>query len=297
METSARDDRSAYLRCWGEYFHHSLKLTQAPASGLGHFAYRTTGPEALETAAEALQASGRGVGWLDGDEGHGRAYRFTTPAGHEAEIFWEVERFQAPPELRSVISSRAQKFITRGAAARRLSHTTLMAPDPREVREFLQETVGLTTTELVRVDGTDLELMVMMTANVTDHDLGISKDPFGIEPGRFNHVAFAYDTRGEIMRLADICYEYGHEMEFGPSRHGGSELYFFYVLEPGGNRVELCSGGYLFFEPDRPIFEHWVSEGGVVMWGNEFPPVMYGLGTPPVDPKTGKVVEPSTAEV
>ena len=105
--------------------------------------------------------------------------------------------------------------------------------------------------------------MVMMTANVTDHDLGISKDPFGIEPGRFNHVAFAYDTRGEIMRLADICYEYGHEMEFGPSRHGGSELYFFYVLEPGGNRVELCSGGYLFFEPDRPIFEHWVSEGGV----------------------------------
>ena len=69
--------------------------------------------------------------------------------------------------------------------------------------------------------------------------------------------------RGEIMRPADICYEYGHEMEFGPSRHGGSELYFSYVLEPGGNRVELGSGGYLFFEPDRPIFEPWVSEGGV----------------------------------
>ena len=33
------------------------------------------------------------------------------------------------------------------------------------------------------------------------------------------------------------------------------------------------------------------------MWGNEFRPVMCGLGTPPVDPKTGKVVEASTAEV
>ena len=33
------------------------------------------------------------------------------------------------------------------------------------------------------------------------------------------------------------------------------------------------------------------------MWGNEFPPVTYELGAPPVDPKTGKAAEACAAEV
>jgi catechol 2,3 dioxygenase len=293
MEISATEGDSVYLRGWGEYFHHSLKLTQSPLPGLGHFSYRTTSAAALETLAAEIEASGRGEGWIDGDVGHGRAYRFTLPEGHLGEIFWDVERIEVPPEERSIITSRAQRYIMRGVPARRLHHVTLFAADCKTSREFLQDTVSLITTELVRFDGTEHELIVMMTANVQDHDMGLSWDPHGATaPGRFNHIAFWYDTREEIGRVADLCFDYRHPMEFGPTRHGGTELYFMYVTEPGGNRVELCTGGYVMYEPDRPIFEHLASNGGAVMWGNPFPQEMHGLGTPMVDPKTGLVIDP-----
>src|SRR5258708_34922388 len=30
LEESGREDQSVYLRCWGEYYHHSLVLTEGP---------------------------------------------------------------------------------------------------------------------------------------------------------------------------------------------------------------------------------------------------------------------------
>ena len=208
---------SVYLRGWGEYFHHSIKLTQSRLPGLGHFSYRTGGPEELETLAATIEASGRGEGWTDGDVGHGRAYRFTLPEGHTGEIFWDVERIQVPEAEQSVIKSRAQRYIIRGVPARRLHHVTLFAADCKGTREFLQDTVSLITNELVRFDGTEHELLVMMTANVQDHDLGLTFDQFGATaPGRFNHVALWYDTREEINRVADLCYDHLIRWSSGP---------------------------------------------------------------------------------
>ena len=44
----------------------------------------------------ALQRSDRGVGWIDGDVGHGPAYRFTDPDGRHFEIYYETERYRPP---------------------------------------------------------------------------------------------------------------------------------------------------------------------------------------------------------
>ena len=62
----------------------------APASSHG---WRAASPDALETAAARLEELGNGVGWSDGDAGHGRAYRFNGPGGHVEEIFRDVERY------------------------------------------------------------------------------------------------------------------------------------------------------------------------------------------------------------
>src|SRR5438552_1969721 len=96
---SARAGQSVHLRGWGDHFHHSLILTEAPDIGLGHIGWRSEGPEALAVAVERLEGSGRGEGWREDDLGHGPAYRFTSPGGHVQEVFWEVERYKAPPEL------------------------------------------------------------------------------------------------------------------------------------------------------------------------------------------------------
>src|SRR5918994_6955640 len=82
MEEEARDAGSAFLRGFGDYQRYSLKLTESDKAGLGHIALRAWSREALERRAAAIDASGLGIGWIDGDLGHGAAYRFSDPDGH-----------------------------------------------------------------------------------------------------------------------------------------------------------------------------------------------------------------------
>jgi catechol 2,3-dioxygenase len=90
MEVEAREGQSVFLRGWGDYQRYSLKLTEADRAGLGHMAMRAWSPEALARRVEAIEASGRGEGWIDGDLGHGPAYRFTDPDGHTLELYFET---------------------------------------------------------------------------------------------------------------------------------------------------------------------------------------------------------------
>ncbi|MGR3566446.1 MAG: VOC family protein, partial [Pseudooceanicola nanhaiensis] len=83
LKCSAQEDDSAYLRAWDDYEFHSMKLTRAERTGIGHVGYRVASPEALERRVAAIEASRfKSLGWVDGDRGHGRAYRFEDPFGH-----------------------------------------------------------------------------------------------------------------------------------------------------------------------------------------------------------------------
>ena len=96
LEETERAAKSVYLRAWGDFFHHSLKITEAEGPGLGHIGWRADSEEALENVVKYLEESGQGIGWNDGDLGHGKAYEFVTPGGHLSEVFWDVEFYKAP---------------------------------------------------------------------------------------------------------------------------------------------------------------------------------------------------------
>jgi len=96
LEETERNGESVYLRAYEDFYHHSLKVTWGQKPGLGHVAWRATSPQALDRVAEALERGGQGQGWTDGDRGHGRAYRFTTPDGHVMEVLWDVDYYLAP---------------------------------------------------------------------------------------------------------------------------------------------------------------------------------------------------------
>ena len=121
MEIAGESGDSIYLRCFGDYERSSLKLTASPQSGVGHLAYRTHTPEALERRVAALEAGGVEGAWLDGDLGHGRAYSFLDPDGHRMELFYESERYTAPPELRPALKNQPQPLP---GARRRASATS-----------------------------------------------------------------------------------------------------------------------------------------------------------------------------
>ena len=69
MTESGRQGDSVYLRAWDDYERHTLKLTASKTPEMGHFAYRTRGPQALERRVAALESSRLGKGWTEGDLG------------------------------------------------------------------------------------------------------------------------------------------------------------------------------------------------------------------------------------
>jgi catechol 2,3-dioxygenase len=265
---SARAGQSVYLRGWGDYFHHSVVLTEAPDTRLGHIGWRSEGPEALETAVSRIEASGLGEGWVEDNLGHGPAYRYRGPGGHVQEVLWEVERYKAPPELASPFPNRPQRFVPRGIAARHLDHVTVHTRDVMGDVAWYQANLGLRFMEWTTLgDEADTVVFAMLTNNEKSHELGLLFDMTEV-PGRLNHLSFWLDSSAELHRAADILLNAGVELEFGPGRHGMGEQEYLYFREPSGIRVELNSGGYRIYQPDwEPV--KWVPwQGSNTMYRN-----------------------------
>src|SRR4029079_13486897 len=89
MEIEAEDGPSTYLRCAHDYQRWSLKLTASDTSGMGVLGLRAFSPEALQRRVAAVEATGLGIGWSDGDLGRGASYRFRDPDGHVFELYHE----------------------------------------------------------------------------------------------------------------------------------------------------------------------------------------------------------------
>ena len=62
LDETGRDATSVYLRAWGDYFHHTLKITAGARPALGHLGWRADGPEALVDVVAHLERAGVGLG-------------------------------------------------------------------------------------------------------------------------------------------------------------------------------------------------------------------------------------------
>ncbi len=127
LTESGRDENSVYLRAFDDYEFHTLKLTRSDTTGVGHVGYRTSSPEALERRVRAIEAMGCGIGWSEGDLGHGRAYQFRDPDGHVFELYFDTKIYEAPAE-RSRRSRTSRSNITAAASARAGSTTSICLP-------------------------------------------------------------------------------------------------------------------------------------------------------------------------
>ena len=281
MEVSGERDDSLYLRGFGDYERASLKLTSARRPGIGHVAYRTHSLEALGRRVAALEAAGVAGDWVDGDVGHGRAYAFLDPDGHRLELFYESERYIAPPDLRPALKNQPQRYPGRGVGIRHLDHVNFLALDPAENRIFAERNLGLRLTEqIVLDDGT--EAGVWLASNQKSYDLTYTRDATGTR-GRLHHVAFFVDQREDVLRAADIFLEHGIVMESGPHKHAIQQTFFLYTWEPGGNRIEVCSGGYLIYAPDHEAVVWSQAERAKGQaWGMQTVASFHIKGTPPV---------------
>jgi catechol 2,3-dioxygenase len=282
MEEFARQDRSIYLRAYGDYDSTTLKLTESAQAGLGHTGWRAVSPQALDRRARALEASGRGKGWIEGDAGHGPAYRFEDPDGHLMEVYYESEKYRAPEGLRPALKNQPQRHPNRGVGVRRLDHVNVLCQEVTENREFMEEYLGFKLREhVVLDDGTEAGAWISVTPLA--HDIAYTLDATDGR-GRLHHVAYWCDNREDLLRAADIFLENGIHIETGPSKHAVTQGFFLYVYEPGGNRIEIFSGGYLIFAPDfEPVTWTQAERAKGQAWNLRLPETFHTYGTPVVD--------------
>ena len=286
MTASSQEGESVYLRGWDDYEHHTLKLTAAKTAGMGHMAFRATSPERLRQRVAIIDRSGFGGGWIDGDAGHGAAYRFQTPGGHDVEIYYDTVWYAPPPALKPALKNQAQRFPARGANVRRLDHLNLLTPDVAVLRHFMEDVVGMRTTEMIVLDN-GREAGAWVTTTNKSYDLAFTEDHYGAR-GRFHHVTYAVDSREDVLRAADIFLENGVYIETGPHKHAVQQTFFLYVYEPGGNRVEVANAGArLMLAPDwQPVVWSETERKKGQAWGLKTIHSFHTYGTPPLGPPT-----------
>ncbi len=282
LTESGRDDSSAYLRAFDDYEFHTLKLTRHHTTGVGHIAYRVSSAQALERRVAAIEAAGHGIGWVDGDLGHGPAYRFEDPFGHVFELYWDTVKYAAPDDERPALKNLAQRYHGRGCCPRRLDHLNLLAEDVSRFRDFMVTSLGARVTELIQLDNGRLG-GCWFTVNNKTYDLACTEEHGGGN-GRLHHVTYATDQREDILRAADIFLENGVFIETGPHKHAIQGTFFLYVYEPAGNRVELANAGArLILQPDwEPVVWTETERKKGQAWGLKTIESFHTHGTPPI---------------
>ena len=286
MEVEATEGRSVFLRGWGDYQRYCLKLTESDQAGLGHMALRASSPDALERRVAAIEAAGLGEAWIDGDLGHGPAYRFTDPDGHVMELYFETEKYEPPEHLRPSLKNQPQRYLGRGAAVKRLDHVNVLARDVLANRRFAQDALGYRLYERIELDDGS-EAGAWMSLSIAAHELIYVADAHGLE-GRLHHLAFWVDTREEVLRAADLFLDEGIHIEAAPSKHAIAQGFFLYGIEPGGNRIEVTTGGYFVYDPDpEPTVWNEAERAKGQAWGVKTVESFHTYGTPSPDPPPG----------
>jgi catechol 2,3-dioxygenase len=282
MEEEARAGQSVFLRGWGDYQRYSLKLTESDRAGLGHMALRTWSPEALNRRVAAIEETGAGRGWIDGDLGHGPAYRFADPDGHVMELYFETEKYVAPESLRPSLKNQPQRYVGRGAGVKRLDHVNVLAQDVAANRRFAEEMLGFRLYERIELDdGTEAGAWLSLT--IAAHELIYVAD-FHRARGRLHHLAFWVDTREEVLRAADLFLDHDVPIEAAPSKHAIAQGFFLYGFEPGGNRIEVTTGGYFVYDPDpEPTVWSEAERARGQAWGVKTVESFHTYGTPAIE--------------
>lgn len=275
MEVVGRDGDTAYLRGYQELIHHSLVLQQQAENIVNSYSFRVKRPEDVELFAEEFARQEiETVEVPAGTElGRGTAVRFLVPGSeHPFELYYGIEKPEAPDALRSKLPSNSSK--RRGLGVRRIDHFNVQTSRQtiNQAEQWVRDNLGFNRREyaLHRDDTTVLASWMSVTPQV--HDLAMVANSFD-KTAQLHHVAFNLENLSDVLTAADVLRDYDVTFDLGPGKHGIGQAMYLYVHDPGsGHRVEIYAGGYLIFDPDwEPI--KWSREqfpDGLTWYGDPF---------------------------
>ncbi|MBX3098521.1 MAG: 3,4-dihydroxyphenylacetate 2,3-dioxygenase [Salinibacterium sp.] len=265
LVVTEESDTEIYLRTFEEFIHHNLVLRQGPVAAVASLAFRVRTPEDVDRAQAYYEAMGcrtarRPNGFVTGV---GDSVRVEDPLGFPYEFFYEVEH----------VDRLAWRYDlhTPGALVR-LDHFNQVTPDVPRGLAYM-EALGFRVTEDIE-DEDGIVYAAWMRRKDTVHDTALT----GGNGPRVHHIAFATHEKHNIISICDKlgALRLSDRIERGPGRHGVSNAFYLYLLDPDGHRVEIYTQDYYTGDPDNPVVKWDVHDNQRRdWWGNPVVPSWY----------------------
>ncbi|MFC7703711.1 3,4-dihydroxyphenylacetate 2,3-dioxygenase [Plastorhodobacter daqingensis] len=287
LQITHEDDSTIYLRAMEERGHHCLVLRQMPEAGVDYLSYKVWCEEDLDKAASWFAAQGHGVEWVERPF-QGRTLRTSDCFGAPMEFYFRMDRL--PPIH--------QKYeLYRGVKPLRIDHFNCFVPNVDTAVAFYGK-IGFRVTEYTEDEETGRLWAAWTHRKGGVHDIAFTN---GTGP-RLHHTAFWVPTPLNIIDLLDLMATTGYvgNIERGPGRHGISNAFFLYILDPDGHRIEIYCSDYQTVDPDlEPIKWDLKDPQRQTLWGAPAPrswfengSVFTGLKTREAELKATPIIAP-----
>ncbi|WP_068111319.1 3,4-dihydroxyphenylacetate 2,3-dioxygenase [Tropicimonas marinistellae] len=259
LQVTDEDEEHIFLRAMEERGHHSLVLRKDDTAEVRSLAFKLFDEDELDKAEAWFRGKGHSVEWVE------RAYQGRTLRTHDCfgmpiEFYFQMDRL--PP-------IHQQYALYNGVKPLRIDHFNAFASNVDTAVAFYNE-MGFRVTEYTEDEETGRLWAAWTHRKGGVHDIAFTN---GTGP-RLHHTAFWVPTPLNIIDLCDLMATTGYvaNIERGPGRHGISNAFFLYVLDPDGHRIEIYCSDYQTVDPDlEPIKWDLKDPQRQTLWGAPAP--------------------------
>ena len=259
LQVSGEEPGALYLRAMEERGHHCIVLRQGDKPTANVLGFKVWDEPDLDRAEAWFKAKGRPTSWVNRPY-QGRTLLTSDLFGVPLEFYAKMERL--PPIH--------QKYaLYKGVKPLRIDHFNTFSPDVDASVAFWND-MGFRVTEYTEDEDSGRLWAVWMHRKGGVHDMAFTN---GLGP-RLHHTAFWVPTPLNIIDLLDLMATTGYvgNIERGPGRHGISNAFFLYVLDPDGHRIEIYCSDYQTVDPDlEPIKWDLKDPQRQTLWGAPAP--------------------------
>lgn len=237
LQVTDETDSAIYLRALEERGHHCLVLSKTDQSDVQSLSFKVFSEEELDKAHDWFKQKGHPVEWVERDY-QGRTLATVDNFGMPIEFYFQMDRL-APIH---------QKYeLYKGVKPLRIDHFNCFSSSVDESVAFYNE-IGFRVTEYTEDEESGKLWAAWTHRKGGVHDIAFTN---GLGP-RLHHTAFWVPTPLNIIDLCDLMATTGYvsNIERGPGRHGISNAFFLYILDPDGHRIEIYCSDYQTVDPD-----------------------------------------------
>ena len=268
LQISDETSTHIYLRAMEERGHHCLILKKSDAPGtVETIAFKTFDEEDLIRAETYFKAKGRPTEWVERPF-QGKTLLTSDNIGMPIEFYHKMKR----------LPSIHQKYLLyKGVKPLRIDHCNCFSSDVDASVAFYND-FGFRVTEYTEDEKSKRLWAAWMHRKGGVHDIAFTN---GTGP-RLHHLAFWCPTPLNIIDLLDLMATTGYidNIERGPGRHGISNAFFLYILDPDGHRTEIYCSDYQTVDPDlAPIKWDLRDPQRQTLWGAPAPESWFKHGS------------------